>query len=121
MMGLSQMFRSLIDRPTTSRRAQRILLIATATLIITSLGLPARSADIGLNSPLQRPEEAARLHGCQQLRTCDAYGSCVSRQVCGPVCPDGYSCYPLYGAYGPYGGASYWGGYTNLGWGYRAW
>lgn len=36
-------------------------------------------------------------------------------------CTAWYYCYPLYGAYGPYGGTSYWGAYTEAGWGYRHW
>ena len=97
---------------------QGTLLGAVAIVVVAFAGSPARAADSGPNLALQRSEEPAPFRGCQQLRVCDAYNACTSRQVCGPACPDGVSCFPLYGAYGPYGGASYWGGYTNLGWQY---
>jgi hypothetical protein len=114
--GAYRMIRSLTDRSTGLRTLQGALLGAAAVAIVASAGSPVGAADLGPNLALQRSEVPPRFRGCQQLRMCDAFGACTSRQVCGPVCPDGYSCSPLYGAYGPYGGVSYWGGYTNLGW-----
>jgi hypothetical protein len=84
---------------------QRAILGTVAIAVITGAYLPAaRAAD------LHRPTLQRSVgHGGWHQR----YGYVG--------CTTSYYCYPLYGAYGPYGGTSYWGAFTEGGWGYRHW
>jgi hypothetical protein len=83
-------------------------------LTVVSFSMDAKSAEIGVP-----PARVARaLPPCVGTGPCNP--ACLHHD-CKPLCPDGYSCYPLYGAYGPYGGTAYWDAYTGGGWGYRRW
>lgn len=82
---------------------QRAIITMVVMAVINSVGLPAtRAAD------LHRPT----------LRRSAGHAGSHTWYV---GCTASYYCYPLYGAYGPYGGTSYWGAYTEAGWGYRHW
>src|SRR5437588_7765350 len=93
--------------------------IPTAAAILGVLAL----VTTGLASAASAADEAPVVRHTKKVKRvcvgpeCGPYAPCGAR--CRPVCPDGYSCYPLYGAYGPYGGVGYWGSYTLSGWGPR--
>jgi hypothetical protein len=83
--------------------------------LLAALGSTAFAADLGY-APSVRSWTARA--NCHEILVCRPEG-CVAQTVCGPRCPDRYSCAPLYGAYGPWGGRSYLAAYTISGWGYR--
>lgn len=85
-----------------------LVLKIAAAVLLTSLAVPAYSADI-MYGP--RATKHSYLQDCWRVWRC-SYGSCGWKRVCMRGCPDRYSCYPLYGAYGPYGGHGYWSAYS---------
>ena len=77
-----------------------LLIVATAAVFCSVGSLLTQAADLvpDFHRSVGHTGPRTKVHGCF-----------------------GYYCFPLYGAYGPYGGTSYWGAYTDAGWGYRRW
>jgi hypothetical protein len=96
----------------------RIALVAAGVCMAgcVALGFSTSGGAAELVAP--RAHVAEAMTPCDGIRPCRPV-SCRLDHRCRPLCPDGYSCYPLYGAYGPYGGMAYWDAYTGGSWEYR--
>lgn len=93
------------------------LTVASASMAVCiAFGFSTNGRATELGVPRDRVAEA--LPHCDGTQPCRPV-SCGPGYRCKPLCPDGYSCYPLYGGYGPYGGSAYWDAYTGGGWEYR--
>jgi hypothetical protein len=97
---------------------KRILptVVSGCLLVFTALSFSVDTKAAEITIP--RARVARALPQCRGVGPCSP--GCLWHG-CRPICPEGYSCYPLYGAYGPYGGIAYWDAYTGGGWEYRRW